>query len=47
MTLRWARCQASTHDKDFAVSFDAFAVPQPHTATPLFPVVEHPAVYME
>jgi hypothetical protein len=39
VTLPWARCRASTHGKDFAVSFDAFAVPQPHTATPLFPVV--------
>jgi hypothetical protein len=39
VTLPWARCRASTHGKVFAVSFDASAVPQPHTATPLFSVV--------
>jgi hypothetical protein len=43
VTLPWARCRASTHGKVFAVSFDAFAVPQPHTAAPLFPVVEEAA----
>jgi hypothetical protein len=39
VALLWALCKGSTHDKGFAVSLLAFAVPIPRTAKIVFPVV--------